>query len=90
MKLLITLALGSVFLIATVGGCDTQENGKATANSIASSITKVCGVTENSPVAKEATGPRTVTPIDLDGSSGPSGFLVTCINGRTAYVKATK
>lgn len=73
-------------LCVTFTGCDNPKEGRKTAHRIEVAIGKVCGVTEG----REAGGPRTITPIDLDGSDGPSGFLVTCLNGRVEYVEATE
>lgn len=79
--------LAAPLVAVVVAGCgDDVQNGRATAERIAGAITQACGTTE----AREAGGPRTITPIDLDGSDGPTGYLVTCVNGRTSYVEAKK
>lgn len=83
------LALGLSGCAAAVGltACgDSPENGRATAIKISNSIVKVCGAQEGS----GNVGPRTITPIDLDGTDGPTGYLVTCVNGKTDYVEAQK
>lgn len=71
-----------------LAGCDDTQEGRETASRVAAAIKRVCSPSPE--LRGEASGPRTITPIDLDGSSGPSGFLVTCINGRVEYVRAPK
>lgn len=71
--------------VCLLAGCDNPEEGRKTAGKIEQTIQEVCGTTEH----EGSGGPRTVTPIDLDGSGGPSGFLVTCLNGKVEYVEAT-
>ena len=82
MKLVAIIAAAAV----TIGCGDTPEEGGKTALKIEAKIHELCGTTET----REAGGPRTITPIDLDGTDGPSGYLVTCVNGRVAYVEATE
>lgn len=76
-----------IFAALVLIGCgDSPEEGNKTALKIEAKIHELCGTTES----REAGGPRTITPIDLDGESGPSGYLVTCVTGRVAYVEATE
>ncbi len=79
-------AAAAAVLLLALAGCDSESDGRATAAAIAQRISEVCGVAEG----REAGGPRTVTPIDLDGQDGPTGYLVTCVNGKTSYVTAVK
>ena len=83
-KFLLIPAAAGVLLVSGCGG--STENGSATAHRISQSIIAVCGTSEGN----GNVGPRTITPIDLDGESGPTGYLVTCVNGKTDYVEAVK
>ena len=74
----------AVFLVSACG--DNPGNGRKTAERISQSIVRVCGAAEGS----GNVGPRTITPMDLDGTDGPTGYLVTCVNGKTDYVEAKK
>lgn len=79
------LILSSCAIAVGLSACgDTAENGHVTAERIAASIARVCGAAESN----GNVGPRTITPIDLDGEDGPSGYLVTCVNGKTDYVES--
>lgn len=81
---LLAMVLGAAVALSGCG--DDAKHGRETAGRIAAAIQRVCGVSESN----GNVGPRTITPIDLDGKDGPSGYLVTCVNGRTQYVAASK
>lgn len=81
-RALAALALAAALL----AGCDDADNGRKQADRITRAIHDACGVNEGG----DHGGVRTVTPIDLDGSDGPSGFLVSCISGQVVYVEAVE